>query len=61
MRNRTGQSTLEYVIILTAIIVAILAFSGRFGGNIGTMMGNVGNSMQSAGDRIQLGAGGGSQ
>ncbi len=61
MRNSTGQSTLEYVIILAAIIAAIIAFSGGFGRNISSMMGNVGNSMQSAGDRINLGAGGGSQ
>ncbi len=61
MRNRTGQSTLEYVIILTAIIAAILAFSGGFGRNISNTLTHVGDSMQSAGDRINLGAGGGSQ
>lgn len=61
MRNRTGQSTLEYVIILAAIIAAIIAFSGGFQTNLSTMLGNVGSSMQSAGSRISLGAGGGSQ
>ena len=42
-RSRKGQSTLEYVIILAAIVGAIIAFSISFKSNLTSSYNELGN------------------
>ena len=59
--NKTGQSTLEYVIVLAAIMAAIAFFVSPSGGGafsktkdrgVGKMIYDAGNFMNAQGDRI---------
>ena len=52
-RNKKGQSTLEYVIVLAAIISAIIIFAkGTFTSRLGNALDNVTNQMQNVIGRI---------
>lgn len=52
MLKRSGQSTLEYVIILSAIVLAILAARPLISKAINTGVTNATNSMQDATGRL---------
>ncbi len=57
MRNNKGQSILEYVIVLTVIVAAILAGALIFAGKnesagLGKLMNKAGGTIEKAGDNI---------
>jgi len=53
---KRGQSTLEYVIVLTAIIAVVLAFAwSTLKNNLNTSLVHVGNQMQSQVQKINYG------
>lgn len=60
-RRQRGQSTLEYVLVGTAILVAVMAVVGtQIGGKTGAvdhMMGNAAGAMQAASGSIVTGTG----
>lgn len=45
--NKKGQSILEYVIILTAIILGVVAAAATFQSKVGTMIGTAGTKIGS--------------
>lgn len=52
-RNRKAQSTLEYVIVLAAIIAAVIIFAtGTFTTKINSSLEHVANEMQNVVQRI---------
>ena len=55
-RKSKGQSTLEYIIVLTAIIALIIWAAGHFFGGedgaIGTSLTQAGNAIERAADRL---------
>lgn len=60
--KKAGQSTLEYVIVLTAIVAAILFAASQFiKPGVNKVYGDVGNSLNSSGDFFtnHIGIGGG--
>ncbi len=55
MFKRTGQSTLEYVIVLTAIIAVVLIFAGVvLRENVKTSLQHVGSEMEQSVQRISI-------
>lgn len=53
MRNRKAQSTLEYVIVLAAVIAAVIVFAtGTFQSRITNSLNHVANEMQNVVGRI---------
>jgi len=56
MLKRKGQSTLEYVLILTAIIAAVIAIAGTVGGRVRESADHVTGEMLDQVERIQFGA-----
>jgi Flp pilus assembly pilin Flp len=53
MRSEKGQSTLEYVIVLAAIIAAIIVFAtGTFRTRLSDSLNNVSNQMSNVIGRI---------
>ena len=55
LRNRKGQSTLEYIILVSAIIAIILIFlgpSGIFQKRLNATLDQVSNGMSNMSDRI---------
>ena len=60
MLNRKGQSTLEYVIIITAIIAAVILGATTFlKPRVESSLDHVTTQMQSGVERVQFGGGGG--
>jgi Flp pilus assembly pilin Flp len=55
MVNRKGQSTLEYVLILTAIIGAVVLASKMVGTKVQNSLEHVSNEMESQVGRIHFG------
>jgi Flp pilus assembly pilin Flp len=54
VRNKKGQSTLEYVIVLAAIIAAIIVFAtGTFKNRLSNSLDDVSNQMQNVIGRIR--------
>ncbi|RJP27416.1 MAG: class III signal peptide-containing protein [Candidatus Omnitrophota bacterium] len=57
MLSKRGQSTLEYVLILTAIIAAIILVANNFvRPRVGSSLDHVTNQMEQQANRIQFGA-----
>ncbi len=55
MFGKKGQSTLEYVIILTAIIAVVIAFAaGAFRQNVQNSLEHVGTQMQNEVNQINF-------
>lgn len=55
MLSRRGQSTLEYVIILTAIIAVVIAFAGVFlRTKVQSSLENVANQMENETKKIKF-------
>jgi len=55
MFKNKGQSTLEYVIVLTAIIAVVLVFAGGLlRANVRTSLQHVGSEMQQSVQRIRI-------
>lgn len=52
--NKKGQSVLEYVIILTAVIAAIILFAGRLGPKVGDSLDHAADQMQSEVNKISF-------
>ncbi len=57
LRKKKAQGTLEYVIVFTAIIAAVVALAVILGKKEPTGEGGVGKLMKQAGDRIQTDSG----
>jgi Flp pilus assembly pilin Flp len=55
MFKRTGQSTLEYVIILTAIVAAVIIGSRMVGSKVESSMNSVATKMDTKVGSINLG------
>jgi len=55
MFQRKGQSTLEYVIILTAIVAAVIVGAKVVGGKVGNSMSSVATKMDDKVSTINLG------
>jgi Flp pilus assembly pilin Flp len=53
-RLRKGQSTLEYVIILAAVVGAIIAVAAALGPKISGGYGKLGDTMQSKVDTVKF-------
>ncbi len=54
MLRRKGQSTLEYVLILTAIIAAVIVVSGKLGKNVESSLEHVGSEMENQANKISF-------
>lgn len=55
MLKQSGQSTLEYVIVLTAIIAVVLAFAGGLlRTNVQNSLNHVANEMETQVNRISF-------
>ncbi|MBP7215875.1 MAG: class III signal peptide-containing protein [Candidatus Omnitrophica bacterium] len=54
MLKRKGQSTLEYVLILTAIIAAVIVVARAIGTNVQTSLTSVGTEMQKQAAKIKF-------
>ena len=53
LKNRRGQSTLEYIILVTAVVAALLVFlPGNFRTAFDTTLDSTTNSMVDMGNRI---------
>ena len=60
MLKRKGQSTLEYVIILTAIVAAVILVANKFiGKNVQNSLEHAGNEMETGVKHINFGGAGG--
>jgi len=55
MFKRKGQSTLEYVIILTAIVAAVIIASKMVGGKVESSLNSVSTKMDSKVQNMNLG------
>ena len=56
LKNKKGQSTLEYIILVTAVVAVLLVFlapgKGVFSTTLNTSLGKVSNGMGRFADRI---------
>jgi Flp pilus assembly pilin Flp len=56
IRKRRGQSTVEYVLVLTAILAAIIVITGKMYGKVKDGMtgvqGRMGNILNKVGDKM---------
>ena len=52
LRSRTGQSILEYLVIVTVVIVAIVAIRGAVQGNMTTLFNNAATQTGTAAGKI---------
>jgi len=56
IKNKRGQSTVEYVLLVTAVLVVIIAFvstkNGGFQGQLNSSLNAVASDMNSMGDRL---------
>ena len=56
IKNKRGQSTVEYVLLVTAVLVVIIAFvsapKGGFQGQLNSSLNAVASDMNSMGDRL---------
>lgn len=56
MRRRRGQSTLEYVLVLTAIIAVVVVFAAGFlRSKVESSMNHVANQMEKQVQKINIG------
>jgi uncharacterized protein (UPF0333 family) len=55
--KNTGQSTLEYMIVLTAIVAAVIVAAPKIKENTETAFTHAGEEMQSAVENIDYGGG----